>query len=265
MDDPPIIPFVLRDPVSSLTHLCAAALAVYVTLLLRRLTRDDPAKRRSLTVFGVSMVVLYAASGTYHAVNLPQPSAVIEFFRRLDHSAIYALIAGTFTPVLVVVLADTWARRLLPWAWVLAAAGIAAKWLLPFTPHPLTVGLYLALGWLGVLPVGLLWQRLGRGGVFWAVLGGVLYTAGAACELTGWPYPLPGYFGPHEILHMCDMAGTAAHTVVMFRYVVPYPTADRLDARPTTQDSFRSAGGWVSANRENEMNETNEFTTFKKN
>ena len=71
----------------------------------------------SVGTFGLSMVLLYAASGTYHAINLPQPSAVIEFFRRLDHSAIYAMIAGTYTPILSVVLAGTWARRLLPWVW----------------------------------------------------------------------------------------------------------------------------------------------------
>src|SRR3954447_5044679 len=111
MTDPPIQPFLFRDPVSSVTHLAMAVFAVYVTLLFRRLTQHDTAKRRSLTVFGVSMIVLYAASGTYHAVNLPTTTPVVDFLRRLDHSAIYGLIAGTFTPVLTVVLAGTWARR----------------------------------------------------------------------------------------------------------------------------------------------------------
>jgi hemolysin III len=223
MDDPPILPFFFRDPVSSLTHLAMAAFGVYVTFLLWRLTRHDRAKRRSLAVFGVCVVVLYAASGIYHAINLPKSAPVVDFFRRLDHSAIYALIAGTFTPVLVVALAGTWARRLLPLVWGLATAGIAAKWLFPFAPHPLTVGLYLALGWLGLLPAVPLVRAVGLGGLGWAALGGLLYTAGSLCEVFGWPILLPFYFGPHEVLHVCDMGGTTAHLVLMVRYVVPYP------------------------------------------
>ena len=217
------MPFTLRDPVSSLTHLSAAVLAVFVTLLFVRLTWYDRAKCRSMLVFGLSMVVLYTASGVYHAINLPFDSTAVWVARRIDHSAIYILIAGSFTPVLMVILADTWAWRLLPWVWGLALAGVAAKWFWPIAPDPLTTGLYLALGWIGVLPAILLWRRVGPGCVGWSALGGLLYTAGAVCDLVGWPNLLPGWFGPHEVLHVCDMAGTSAHVILMFRYVVPFP------------------------------------------
>jgi hemolysin III len=217
--------FGLRDPVCSLTHLAAAVFGVFVTLLLWRLTRGDRRKRLSLVCFGLTMVVLYAASGTYHAIDLPLTSPEVDFFRRLDHSAIYALIAGTYTPVFAVVLAHCWARRLLPLVWALAATGIALKWLVPVASDPLTVGLYLGLGWFGILSVVPLSKALGWQALAWGGLGGLLYTAGAVCELAQWPVILPGWFAWHEVMHVCDMGGTAAHVVFMVGYVVPFPSA----------------------------------------
>lgn len=221
MDLPvPAIP--LRDPVSALTHLAACVFAAYAAILLCRLAHGDRAKQVSMTCFGVSMVVLYAASSLYHAVPLPYDSAAVAVFRRLDHSAIYLLIAGTYTPVFAVLLSGRPRAVLLGAVWLMAAAGITAKWLLPAPPEWLEVGLYLAMGWLAVVPAPALFRAVGMRGMTWAVAGGLCYTAGAACELAKWPVLVPGLIGWHEVFHVFDIAGTALHAVFMARCVVPY-------------------------------------------
>jgi hemolysin III len=217
-----ILAIPLRDPVSSMTHLVSSIFAVYLTLLLCRLSRGERTKQLSLACFGATAVVLYAASGTYHAIRLPTDSPTVEIFRRLDHSAIYLLIAGTYTPVFAALLRGSQRAFLLATVWLLAIAGIAAKWLWPIAPEALTVGLYLALGWIGVVPMRALLRAVGWRGMAWGLAGGLCYTAGAACELARWPVLIPGVIGWHEIFHVFDMAGTGFHVVFMIRCVIPF-------------------------------------------
>ena len=218
----PVPGLLLRDPVSALTHLAAAVLAAYATALLWRLARNDRTKRLSVACFGASAVILYTASALYHAVPLPTDSPAVGVFRRLDHSAIYLLIAGTYTPIFAVLLSGRQRGLLLATVWLLAWAGVAAKWLLPAPAETLAVGLYLVLGWLAVVPAAALVRAVGLRGIAWAVGGGLCYTAGAACELAQWPVLLPGVFSWHEVFHLCDMAGTGLHMVFMARCVMPY-------------------------------------------
>lgn len=245
---PALSEFPLRDPVSSLTHLVASVFAAYVTLLLCRLARGDRTKRKSLACFGITAVVLYAASGTYHAIRLPLDSPTVEFFRRLDHSAIYLLIAGTYTPVFTVLLRGRQRAWLLTTVWLLAGAGIAAKWLWPIAPEAVSVGLYLALGWLGVVPLRALLRAVGWGGMAWGLGGGVCYTVGAACELARWPVLIPGVIGWHEIFHVCDVAGTALHVVFMIRCVIPFHGP--LPAGALFSDASKSRGAAVLSERD---------------
>jgi hemolysin III len=212
----------LHDPVSAASHLLACAFAGYSSLILMRLAGGERPKRLSLACFGLTMTLLYGASGTFHA--LPDSAARL-FFRRLDHSAIYGLIAGTYTPVLVVLLRGQMRATMLGLIWALAAVGIALKWALPMMPTPVTVGLYLAMGWLGLLPLPALVRAVGVRAMAWGVFGGVLYTAGALCELLQWPAPIPGVVGPHEMMHFFDMGGTAVHYAFMMWYVLPYEGA----------------------------------------
>src|SRR5947209_7230561 len=129
----------LRDPVASLTHLFGLLAAGYFTGLLWRLGRGDRRRQLSVSVFGLSMCLLYFASSTYHA--LVRPQSLIDFFQRLDHSAIYILIAGTYTPIYMVLVPQPLRTRLLVLMWSLAAAGIVCKWLLPLGMYELSVGL----------------------------------------------------------------------------------------------------------------------------
>ena len=233
-------PLIVREPVSSLTHLVTSLFAVYVTLLFWQLTRGDRIKRLSLVCFGVSMVVLYAASGLYHGVNLPHGSPVLEVFRRLDHSAIYLLIAGTYTPVFAVVLTGRRRTFYLTLVWLLAGAGILTKWLFPLTSFAVTAGLYLALGWIGLMPIQDMFRAAGPRGLVWGLGGGLFYTVGAILELAKWPVLVPGFIGYHEVFHLFDMAGTGTHVAMMFLFVVPFSHPAPDVPRPRRQRQCRS-------------------------
>jgi hemolysin III len=229
--------FAFRDPVSSITHLSTALAGLFVTALLWRLARGDRGKRLSLACFGACIVVLYATSGVYHAIPLPKQSPPVELFRRLNHSAIYVLIAGTYTPVFAVLLAGAQRRRYLIGIWSLAAVGVAAKWLFRVGTDPFSVGLYLAMGWIGLMPLSRLRRVIGWRGIAWGFAGGLAYTAGAIFEMLRWPVFLPGVVGYHEVFHVCDMLGTALHVGFMVQCVIPYRNVrlSQLEAATATR------------------------------
>lgn len=216
----PSLPLQLRDPVASASHFFWCVFALVAGLFLVRLARQDRVKAVSLGIFTATMVILYFASGLYHAVQ--GPDEVIAWFLAFDHSAIYLLIAGSYTPVAAVLLTGRARVFLLSAVWGLAAVGIAGRLLLPAPPYPLTVGIYIAMGWVGLFQLPALVRALGAGGMALALLGGLFYIVGGITDVARWPVLLPGIFGPHEIHHFSDMAGTTAHIAMMFRHVVPH-------------------------------------------
>jgi hemolysin III len=224
----------LRDPVSSASHFLTAFLAVVVTLFLVRWTRGDVVRRLCVLVFGVSAVVLYTASGLFHALKLPPEE--LRLYQRIDMSAIYLLIAGSSTPMAALLIRGRFRTALLAGQWLFAAAGIAALWLLPKADHRLLVSLYLAMGWLGAAGLWHYWRATGWRGVRWAVGGAGFYTAGAVIELANWPVLWTGIVRSHELLHFCDIGGTACHLVFIVKYVLPYrhPTEVPV-SRPVAQ------------------------------
>ena len=227
----------LRDPVSSLTHFAACLFAMFVTTLLWRLSRGRGRRAQlALGVFGLSMVLLYGASATYHALRLPPER--LRFFQLLDHSAIYLLIAGTYTPAFYFLLPDRPYRRVfLGGIWLFAATGIACKWAVPDTPYWLTVGLYLAMGWVGMLTVTEMLRAVGVRGMSWGLWGGLSYTIGGLADLFHWPRVLPGLFGAHEVFHLFAMGGTFCHFIFMVKHAFPFhrraPKARPAAARHT--------------------------------
>jgi hemolysin III len=226
MDTVPLLG--LREPVSSLTHLGTAAFALYATLIFARLTARDPLKRSAMRVFGFSMVVLYTASGVYHAIpgNFYDPTVC--FFRRVDVSAIFILIAGSFTPIIAVLLSGPRRRIMLVLIWTLAIGGIALKWAYPSIPHPITVCTFAIAGLPGFLPLGDYRRALGGRGFGWIFFGCVCFALGGICDVADWPTPIPGLINAHELTHLLDMVGTTAHVVFMVRYIIPYqPAVDR--------------------------------------
>jgi hemolysin III len=214
-----ITPYIFRDPVSAATHLMWCVLGMYITGMFWRLGRGDRVRQVSVACFGICMTLLYGASGLYHAVRVGEP--YLNYFRLLDHSAIYLLIAGTYTPVCAVLLRGRLRVGLLIMIWSLAAGGIACKWLLSEPPHELTVGLYVAMGWTGLIPAYQLVKAVGAQGMLWGLAGGLLYTIGAVCETLRWPILWPHVIGYHEFFHLMDMAATMVHIYFVMRYVLP--------------------------------------------
>jgi hemolysin III len=209
----------LRNPVSAATHLVWFVGALFITLLLWRLTRGDRLRRWSVLTFGLSMCLLYAASGTYHAIRCNP--GLLQYFRLIDHSAVYVLIAGTYTPVFAVVLRGRLRVLLLSLVWLLAGLGIAAKWSLTAPPHPVTVGFFIALGWIGLVPIVSLIRAIGLIGMGWALAGGLLYTTGAIFDVVNWPVIIPRVVGAHEVVHVMDMGATLIHVYFVVRFVLP--------------------------------------------
>jgi hemolysin III len=219
----------VRDPLCAASHFTAFILSILGTLFLWRLCRGEWRKRLALACFGLSMMVLYATSTTYHTLQLPPRQ--LDFFRLLDHSAIFGLIAGTYTPALVLLLSSRVRKGLLLGSiWALAIGGVVCKWVLPWEPEWLTISLYWTLGWLALLPLAELTRAAGVRAVLWLVYGGVSYTLAGVTDLINWPVFFPGVFGSHELSHLFDMGGTFCHFLFMVRYVAPFPGHARANS-----------------------------------
>jgi channel protein (hemolysin III family) len=198
------------DPVSSLSHLLGAGVFAFLTCILIRRGWGKTSRVAFLGVFALSCVLLMSMSGTYHLLS-PNTTAR-SVLQRLDHAAIFTLIAGTFTPVLGI-LFWSWARwGTLLAIWCLAATGISLKTVFFSTvPELMSVGLFIAMGWIGVVPTFVLWRRYGTRFVMPLLWGAGVYTGGALLEFLGWPMLLPGIIGPHEVFHLAVLTGMGLH------------------------------------------------------
>ena len=214
----------LRDPISSASHLLTALWAVFATLVMLRLTARRPERLFPVFVYGTSMVLLFLASGTFHGLHYDTPEQK-RFFQKLDMSAVYLLIAGTYTPVLAIVLSGAWRKWFLRMVWLIALAGVASLWVLPKPPHAAMVSFYLGLGWIGILPLPLFYRALGWRAMNYVWVGAALYSLGAICELTHWPVIVPGWVQWHEVLHFCDTAASMTFFLFVVRYVIPFRAA----------------------------------------
>ena len=197
---------------NSITHLIGAALALTgATLLVTRAALDgDPWKIVSFSVFGVMLVLLYTISTLYHSVSQAHAKAVL---RRLDHCAIFLLIAGTYTPFTLVTLRGTLGWTLFAAIWLMAAAGMWMAWRQRSGRDPVAWP-YLVMGWLGATALVPLTQSLGTGGLLWLLAGGALYSAGVLFYANDrrWRHA-------HGIWHLFVLAGSAAHVVTVLVFV----------------------------------------------
>jgi len=208
---------VLRDPVSGLTHLGAAVAAVIGLIALLIMGWGDPTKEIALLIYGVSLIMMFASSAAYHMVDLgPDVSA---WLRKIDHSAIYVLIAGTYTPICVHFFSGFWSWGLLVIIWIMALAGVIVKLFVIKEPRWMRAGVYLVMGWLGILGIPEILRTMPVGAIAWLVLGGVLFTLGAVIYVMKKLDPRPGVFGFHEIWHIFVIFGCLAHYILIAAFV----------------------------------------------
>jgi hemolysin III len=212
----------LLEPASALTHLAGALAALLATVLLLYLTRDQPAKMASMAIYGASMVLLFTASTLLHGVILPDERRM--WLNRLDHAAIFLLIAGTYTPIVYNLLPAAWGLPLLGAVWGLTLLGMVYKLLSPRIHGFLNASVYPILAWAGVIPAILAYRIepfVPAGGLVLLLLGGLIFMLGFVIYYLRRPDPWPDTFGHHELWHLAVMAGVACHFIFMLLYVVP--------------------------------------------
>ena len=171
-------------------------------------------------IYATSLSALLGVSALYHRVNWRRPE-IRRWMRRLDHSMIFVLIAGTVTPFAVLVLEGPWAKALLVAVWAGAAAGIVVEAIWVEAPKWVTALVYIAVGWIGALGFPAIVVEAGLGAGLLIGVGGVLYTTGAIVYARQKPDPNPAVFGYHEIFHVLVLAAAAAHFAAVAIYALP--------------------------------------------
>jgi hemolysin III len=203
----------IREPVNSLTHWAGAALALAGLIALLIVGWGTPAKVISLAVYGMSLIFLFSASATYHMVRAKDKA--LEVFRKVDHAAIYCLIAGTYTPFCVNAFEGFWKWGMLSIIWSLAFTGIIVKVFYIRAPRWLNAGIYLMMGWLCMAAIGQMLAVLPAWVIGWLIAGGVIYTLGAVVYITKIFNFAPGVFGFHEMWHIFVLLAASAHFVAV--------------------------------------------------
>ena len=199
-------------------HLCAAFAAV-VGLVALMLLADSVEAYVGGSIFAASLIALYGTSATYHTITWGR--RMHGLLKRLDHSMIFVLIAGTYTPICLVAAGAAWGITILVIVWSVAAAGILMKVCWPGAPRWLSVLLYASAGWLGVIAGIPLTDWLAWAPIGLLFLGGVLYTIGGIIYAARRPDPWPRVFGYHEVFHVLVIAGSALHYTLVAAYLMP--------------------------------------------
>jgi hemolysin III len=204
---------------STYSHLLGVVLSLVALVALVVQSADNPARVVAFSIYGVSMVLLYSASTMYHWLHV-SPRAE-DLLKRLDHAAIFILIAGSYTPVCLVTLRGGWGWSLFAVVWAAALAGVTLKLFFEhISPWP-TTALYLGMGWFAIVAVVPLVREVQLEGLLWLLAGGILYTVGAIIHTVRRPNPVPDVFEAHEVFHVFVLAGSAVHFSFMMRYVMP--------------------------------------------
>jgi channel protein (hemolysin III family) len=200
----------MSEPASCITHLVGAGVFALLALALLRRGRGDWGRIVVLGIFAYSAVLLLVVSGLYHLCPPRTISRTVLW--RLDHCAIFILIAGTFTPVHGILFrgASRWVPLVLIWSAAAAGIGLSAV-LLDRSHQWVSLVSYISLGWMGAISGIALWRLHGFPFVTPLVFGGAAYTLGAVLESLHWPTPIPGVFGPHELWHVAVLVGIGLH------------------------------------------------------
>ena len=211
----------IREPGSAITHFIGMMLALIASAPLLAKAALDAGRTGifAMAVFMTSMILLYGASALYHSVNLS--GSRLKVFRKLDHMMIFVLIAGSYTPVCLLVLEPQSGHILLIAVWAIAAAGILIKALWITCPKWFSSILYIVMGWLCIFALPELWASLPTSGFMWLLMGGLMYTIGGVIYALKLPLFNSRHknFGSHEVFHVFVMAGSFCHFMLMYLYL----------------------------------------------
>ena len=211
----------IRDPGSALTHFVTMMMAVFASmpLLLKTGLTSGSHNMAAMMVFMLSMILLYGASTMYHSVNLS--GSKLKIFKKIDHMMIFVLIAGTYTPVCLIILGGKTGYGLLALVWGIAIVGMLLKMFWVTCPKWFSSLIYIAMGWVCIPVFVPLWNALPKAAFLWLLAGGIIYTIGGVIYALKLPIfnARHKYFGSHEIFHLFVMGGSVCHFVFMYLYV----------------------------------------------
>lgn len=211
----------IREPGSAITHFIGMMLAIVAAtpLMVKVALELDFTAFVAMAVFIGSMVALYGASAVYHSVTVKEN--MLKVFRKLDHMMIFVLIAGSYTPVCLIVLGGRMGYTLLAVVWGIAVIGMTVKACWITCPKWFSSMIYIAMGWVCLAVFGPLWNTLPHSAFLWLLAGGIVYTAGGVIYALKLPLfnSRHKYFGSHEIFHLFVMGGSICHFVFMYLYV----------------------------------------------
>ena len=209
-----------NEPMSGLTHLIGMLLSIagLVLLIVFASLYGSVWHVVAFSIFGVSLTLLYLASTIYHFI--PKKSKFKNIFRKIDHSMIYILIAGTYTPVTLILLRGGWGWSLFGVIWGIAIFGIILKVISKKIRGGISTLIYLLMGWLVVIAWAPLIKAISFDGLIWLVIGGLFYTFGTIFFGLETILPRKRWIGMHEVFHVFVVAGSFSHFWLMFKYIV---------------------------------------------
>ena len=213
--------FFLKDPGSAITHFIAVILVLIaaIPLLIKAAREPDHLHIIALSVFILSMMLLYMASTIYHSLDISDKAN--RRLRKVDHMMIFVLIAGSYTPICLLALKGNTGKFLCILVWAVALVGILIKALWINCPKWFSSVIYIGMGWLCVLAFSQIFHALSRPAFGWLLAGGIIYTIGGIIYALKVPLFNARHknFGSHEIFHLFVMAGSICHFIFMYRYV----------------------------------------------
>lgn len=212
----------VKDPGSAITHFIGMLMAIFAAVPLIIKAAHEPSRVYlvSIIIYAASLILLYAASTTYHTFN--RSEKVNTILKKIDHMMISVLIAGSYTPICLLVLGGRRGLILLAIVWSFAIIGILLKAFWVYCPKWVSSVLYIGMGWTCVLAFTQILNSMSTAAFLWLLAGGVIYTAGGII----YALKLPIFnlkhknFGSHEIFHLFVMGGSTCHFIVMYAFVL---------------------------------------------
>jgi channel protein, hemolysin III family len=214
-----------KDPGSAITHFIGMLMAVFATtpLLMKAARQPDHIHIISLSIFIISMILLYTASTVYHTFNLTD--SINKILKKFDHMMIFILIAGTYTPICLIVLGGNLGLFMFILIWSMALVGILLKAFWIYCPKWVSSVIYITMGWTCVITFTPIINNLTAQAFGWLLAGGIIYTVGGIIYALKLPIFNSRHkkFGSHEIFHLFVMGGSICHFILMYQFVSCMP------------------------------------------